>query len=359
MKRIVFYSAFILITIIVETVNWICLLLDELIFASYRRIKIKSPLFIIGMPRSGTTFLFNIMGADKDRFTSLKLWEILFAPSIIQKFLLISIFKIDKKLHGILFRKLKKWDKRLFAPYEKIHRISFFNIEEDEFILIHILASALMVFIFPRINKIESLTKFDEDVSSRRKKRIMSFYKKCVQKHIYVFGMNKIYLSKSPSHASKILSLKETFIDCKFIYMLRIPEQTISSAIGMYKVYNKIFHSQAKLQRLINGTLILADYMYDYPLRKVESWNTASSTIIKFEDIIKYLDDIIIKLYEQFHYELSDNFRKIIIDQREKSVAYKSPLQHSASMYGLDINDIHSRYHLIYSQFYNFQPESR
>ena len=353
MKRIVFQTAFILITIIVETVNWICLFLDELIYASYKKVEIRSPLFIIGMPRSATSFLYTVLDADKDKFTSLKLWEILFAPSIIQKTLMIFLFKIDKKLNGIVFRKIKKWDKKLFASYEKIHHISFFNIEEDEFILIHILASALMVFIFPRIKKIKSLTQFDEEVSSRRKKRIMSFYKKCVQRHMYVFGMEKIYLSKSPSHASKIESLTDTFIYCKFIYMLRIPEQTISSAIGMYRIYNEIFHTKAKLERLINGTLLLADYMYDYPLRKLESRNNESSIIIKFEELVQDLDSVIKKLYDHFNYELSNDFQKTLIEQKVKSTAYKSSHHYTPIKDVLDINDIRSRYKLIYNEFYN------
>ena len=65
-------------------VNWACLGLDELLFPRFRKQKIVRPLFIVGPPRTGTTLLHRLLAKD-DQFTSMRTWEILFAPSIVQK----------------------------------------------------------------------------------------------------------------------------------------------------------------------------------------------------------------------------------------------------------------------------------
>jgi len=38
--------------VIAESINWFSLLLDELFFSSYKKIKIISPLYISGIPRT-------------------------------------------------------------------------------------------------------------------------------------------------------------------------------------------------------------------------------------------------------------------------------------------------------------------
>ena len=69
----------------VEITNWLGFLLDSILFRDCRNLLIREPVFIVGVPRSGTTFLHRLLARDEEQFTSMKFWEILFAPSIIQK----------------------------------------------------------------------------------------------------------------------------------------------------------------------------------------------------------------------------------------------------------------------------------
>ena len=64
-----------------QMVHWFGMMLDALLFPSWKSTKIDSPVFITGIPRSGTTFLHRTLAQDK-RFTSTSMWELLFAPSI-------------------------------------------------------------------------------------------------------------------------------------------------------------------------------------------------------------------------------------------------------------------------------------
>ncbi len=352
MKKIIFYACFLIITLVIEIFNWLGFLCDELFFWNYKKTDIKEPLFIIGMPRSATTFLFNTLKEDENRFTEMKLWEIILAPSVTQKKILVFISGIDRKLNWFLSRTLKKWEKKLFDRFENIHSISLFNVEEDEYILLHILSCALMVFIFPQWKNIHSLIRFDIEVSGKRKQRILTYYKNCIRKHKYVFGPDKTYLSKSPSHTSKIESLKKTFPDCKLIYLLRFPEQTISSAIGMYKVYNRIFFTGVGLQVLAEQTMNFADIWFAN-LEKLETWTDESTVIIKFEDMVRNPYHVINSVYQRFGYQINNEFENRLKLITRQSASYSSPHRHSPEEQGLNPLEIRERYRKVYEKYYS------
>jgi hypothetical protein len=55
-------------------INRIFMLADWLLFPGFRKMKLKKAGFIIGVPRSATTYLFNILAQDTKHFTCFKLW---------------------------------------------------------------------------------------------------------------------------------------------------------------------------------------------------------------------------------------------------------------------------------------------
>ena len=95
-KRILFTVTFPFWYGFLELTNWTCLLLDVVLFPAYRHTAVTRPVFIVGFPRSGTTYLHRLLDNDHDQFTSLKLWEIIFAPSILQKKFFRLLGKLDR-----------------------------------------------------------------------------------------------------------------------------------------------------------------------------------------------------------------------------------------------------------------------
>jgi omega-hydroxy-beta-dihydromenaquinone-9 sulfotransferase len=73
--------------------NHLFFLLDELFLFVYRFTPIKRPIMIIGAPRTGTTLLFRTLAEDKDKFTCFTMAELIFAPSLIQKYLFYGIYR--------------------------------------------------------------------------------------------------------------------------------------------------------------------------------------------------------------------------------------------------------------------------
>ncbi len=353
MSRPIFLFSQILVFVIIEIFNWLGFIIDEIFYPSYRKINIISPHYIIGMPRSGTTYLHNLLIADKKRFTSMRFWEILLAPSIIQKKIFLTFKKIDKKFKHCFSTKLLKWDKRLFQKYESIHPLSFFNFEEDDYILVHIFSTVHLIFPFPEIKYFNSFIRFDECLSEKRKKRIMLFYKKCVQKHMYVFGKNKTYLAKSPLHTSKLHSIKKIFPDSFFIYMIRKPHQTISSTIGLLNLFCDVFFTPVDRDSLNQHAISLADYNYQSLFIKFKSWPKGQVIVVKFENLTLSPSLTVAGIYNHFGYMLSGEYENFLASENKKTLTYNSKHNHSLNKYKLKLSDIKKMYDHIYKEYYN------
>ena len=349
--KTIFQIIFIPFFLVTECINWLFIVMDELLFPSYKKIAIKTPLYITGMPRTGTTFMYNILHQDSQRFTAMMLWEIVFAPSVLQKKILIFIKKVDEKLNRPLRKLLEHFEKGVLNQFKSFHPLSLFQIEEDEYLLFHNFSSALLTFFFPAFKSIfiSSVTRNNE-VPTREKK--LQFYQKCIKKHLYVFGKGKCYLAKSPAHILRYSSLKEIFPDVKMIYMLRDPEKSIPSTISLFQHFNTIFHSGLKTDEIVKKTLLMADQCFDVIVKSGMAYYDPSFVIIKFEEFITNPLITVTNIYNQFQYEISDEVIVRLNSYCQMHSEFVSGHLYSLEKYGLTRDLIHSRYQNIYLTFY-------
>ena len=127
---IFFYIAFPLL----ELCTWLGFLIDDLFYRGYRRQQIREPVFIIGNPRSGTTFLHRLMAQDKAQFSSMQTWEIYFAPSIAQREILGGLGVLDRLVGHPLYRLLRFLEVRCQEGLVT-HKLALWETEEDEYLL--------------------------------------------------------------------------------------------------------------------------------------------------------------------------------------------------------------------------------
>ena len=228
----------------VEITNWLGFLLDSILFRGCRNLQVREPVFIVGVPRSGTTFLHRLLARDEAQFTSMKFWEILFAPSIIQKKIYNTIGALDALCGSPLYWLIRALEKRSIRNLAKIHPISLFEAEEDGIILLHIFSSAFLGFVLPFLDDLWPYVLLDQEMGDAAQRgKIMAFYQRCVQNHLYVFGREKRFLSKNPLFSAMVGSLNETFPDAKFICMARTPFETVPSAVSLLTFYFNTFLS--------------------------------------------------------------------------------------------------------------------
>ena len=107
----------------------------------------------------------------------------------------------------------KESNRRQLETFQHIHPLSLSMPEEDEPLMIYDFSSLYLYYFFPEAKAIKPYLFFDEALPAKKRKRIMNFYYRCVQRHQFVFNPkgDKIFLSKNPAFVSKISSLNQRF----------------------------------------------------------------------------------------------------------------------------------------------------
>ena len=80
-RRIGWLALSCLIYPLLEIVTRAGLLNDDILLPRYRSLAVHRPVFIVGNPRSGMTFLYHLLAQD-EQFTCRRMWEVFFAPAI-------------------------------------------------------------------------------------------------------------------------------------------------------------------------------------------------------------------------------------------------------------------------------------
>ena len=335
-----------------EILNWLCFLLDSILFRGSREQIIREPVFIVGVPRSGTTFLHRLLARDEDQFTSMKFWEILFAPSIIQKKFYKTIGALDALCGSPLHRLVRALEKRSVKNLAKIHPISLFEAEEDGIILLHIFSSAFLGFVLPFLDDLWPYIFLDLEMKdSAQRAKIMGFYRRCVQNHLYVFGKEKRFLSKNPLFSTMVGSLNETFSDAKFICMVRTPFETVPSAISLLTFYFNTFLSPIEPCPFLGQQLEMLSRYYRYPLARLAEMSPGQQRVITYQAMVTHPAQTVRDIYSSFGFAMSPAYTAIIQREEEKARSYRSKHEYSLEKFGLTREQVVTRYEDIFDRF--------
>jgi hypothetical protein len=356
-KRFMVLVALLSSYVILELIHWIGLLLDEILFPGYKQVEIRQPVFILGVPRSGTTFLHRVMAQDEKRFTCMKLWEVLFAPSIVEKKLFLALGAIDRALGEPGKRFLAAMEKRRFRELSKMHPLSLFEPEEDDPILIHIFSSVFLFSALPFPDLFRPLVRFDSELSEKDQKRIMSFYCACLKRHLYVFGKKRRFLSKNPAFSPKVEALKRNFPDCKIVCTIRDPVHVVPSLDSLLSRFYGFFCDPPNHYPEKGYTLELLDHWFRYPVERLEEWSKHRATVLVYDRLVTQPNAVIRKLYEDFGFEFNEAFDAILNREASKARYYKSRHEYSLDSLGLDSTFLQKRFADVYERFV-FSPGS-
>ncbi|MEN8201969.1 MAG: sulfotransferase [Bacteroidota bacterium] len=342
MERFLFKTILLIIATGIEICHWLFLGIDHLFFPSFRNMPVEKALFITGMPRTGSSYFFNALLADSERFTAMKLWEILFAPSIIQKKLLLGIRKMDRRFGNRLYKKWVRIEQKIFKEVGAIHPLSLLQAEEDEFLFLHRGKSASFLFLFPRSRSVLRLVEFDESLPLQKKSSLMRYYRKCIQRHLYVFGKDRQYLAKSASHTPRLLSLKETFPDCHLVYLYRSPMQVIPSTLNLFRFNFRTFHSRCTVTDIKDITFQLADRWYSYPLLLLKDYGPDFLYIVRFDEMTGNIRHAIENMYRSFQFHPGEAYL-LYLERVSKEIPV-SPNRYSLSEFSLSESEIRESY---------------
>lgn len=349
-RRVLFLVFFFPVFTLVRVVNWLGLKLDDLFHREYQKQELQHPVFILGNPRSGTTFLHRLMARDRKNFSCLRMWEIYFAPSVIQRKLIWLVQNLD----NLMGEPLQKW---IFKTEEQmwmnnpIHKTSLREADEDEAVLFNIWSSIFTTFFFPHPDLVRQYALFDKSVPRKERREVMRFYKSVLKRHIYAHGGDKTIISKNPTFSPKVEALYETFPDVRIIYLVRNPLQTVPSMISWLAFQWKQFCDLEEDYVFKEFLLEMAEEWYRYPLEKLAEAPQESYMIVKYDDLIANPDETIRHIYQQFGFEISRRYARVLRREARRARRYKSGHKYSLGKMGLTRKEIIRRFKFVFDRF--------
>ena len=350
LTRFAYIFGFFLLYIPVEIINNICFFLDKILFPRYQQITLKQPIFIIANPRSGTTFLQRLLAQDESQLTSMRTWEIMFAPSIIQRKIFLFLKKIDIAL-GRPLVKITDAIKNFLHKRNMVHKHALRAHEEDQYLMFHIWSSLTAWLTTGFFDETDKYIYFDQKMSKKDKQRIMEFYLECLKRHMYVYGADKRYLAKNPTATPRIKTLLKYFPDAKFIYLVRDPLKMVPSYISLHQFGWRVL---GNLKDEFTGNehfIDLAKHWYQYPLSVLKTLPDSRQVVIGFEQLVANADQTVRNIYQQLNLKISPEFNQVLESETAAARNYHSSHHYSLAEFGLTADQIKSEFSFVYEEF--------
>jgi len=349
-KRVVFLVIATLTYIPLQLIHGFFLLLDWVFFPAFNKIEVKQPVFIIGNPRTGSTHLMRVLAKDEKNFAVAKLWELVLAPSITQRKLVRALGKLDQRLGSPLKNWILEWEARAFREGRKYRRVRFELPDEDELSLLTIFSAIHLVFAFPFLEAFRPIVFFDQKVSPTDQRHFMAYYKRCMQRTLYIYGTEKHILSKSPANSGRVGTLGESFPDGRFIYLTRTPLEVFPSLMSLFSFNASLFADLLEPYPFGDKLLEMTKHWYSYPLDTLEQ-NANGYLVLRYEDLVQDLDGSVHEIYTSLGLEIHPAYTQSLQTAVAKAEDYNSRHDYSLAAMGYTPEQIIAEYRDAFERF--------
>lgn len=315
--------------------------LDHLVYPRHRRQPIDRPIFIIGNPRSGTTFLHRfLLGAGG--MAAFELWEMLF-PAI-----------TARKLLGRIVPRLDRLSPARYHASD-VHDTSLRGIETDDVAWFFRTLDGPFAWAYFLAwqdiwgSELSRRTLGIDAPTPRERERFFRYYEACWRRNLMYKRSSRI-LAKTSMLTFRLQEVLERYPDCKLVYIIRDPVEVIPSGMSLlagvlengYDVWNR---TQAEdQQRWIenlyhaSGAMLKAFYEEQAAGRIPER----NLCVVRYTDLLENLEPTIERILEFVEIEPTEAFRDEVRAQAERQRAYKSRHEHSPDRFGLSPERIRS-----------------
>ncbi len=293
--------------------------------------KIDSPLVILGLPRSGTTFLFNLLSCD-NQFQYLTNWEVTVSP-VPKGFS--KVLDLRRSIGKILI----KMQNKLAPQLNKIHEFALDGPEECTPILMH---TFLTQALDPMFNK----SQLSARLNNENFVEVYKFHKVYLQT-LQFQRSKRSWILKSPDHLAGVQALLAVYPDAKLVHLYRDPSYSVASWASLNLTFQGIWMSELNHNKL--GQQVLDRLSFDMN-RFIEYRQYNPSTPfcdISYDELIKSPLDVVKKIYTFFNLELATEVEAEMIAFLQKKGSSKSSHKYSLEMFGLDnvmVSEKFSRY---------------
>ncbi|HXG46777.1 MAG TPA: sulfotransferase, partial [Methylomirabilota bacterium] len=309
--------------------------LDHLLFPGFKRQPVRDPVFIIAPPRSGTTLTQKLMAKDEERFACVRLYETIF-PSVTFHRCLDALVGLDGLL-GRPFARLIEWaEKKFFGGWDDMHKMRFNQPEEDDGFFVYTFCTEAIYLLFPYVRELWGAG-FCDDLPAEDRRKVMRYYRSCLQRHLYAVGPHKTLLSKATQFSGSVLSLLDEFPDARIITIIRDPARSIASHVSVfYPVWKTISPEITKDSPESKAYAELAAAWFRHLLKTRDCIDPARYYCIRYTDLVRNPRDTIGDVYRHFGWTMSPSYAAFLESATQKQRDFTSAHHYSLEEFGLD-----------------------
>lgn len=327
----------------IQLVHWLGLLLDEILFPGYRKVEIREPVFVVGLPRSGTSYLQRVLAQDESRFTTLRLWEVIVAPSITERRAWLAGAALDRLVGRPGGRVLERLQAIVFRFMDDVHPVKLDEPEEDYFFLLPAFACFLLVVPFPLHPAVWALARFD-DLPVPERSRLVAFYRSCVQRHLYVTGEDRRILSKNPSFTPMVRTLSDAFPDARLIFSLRHPREGVPSLLSSLEDGARMFGWDVRTPHLRDRFVDMLVHFAGHGVETLSSLPPERHAFVPLLALSRNVETTVRELYRRFGWSPDPAFVERLKVETERSRAFQSEHLYTLADFGLPEDEIVERF---------------
>jgi hypothetical protein len=327
---------------VVSTFHAVCFFLDGLLFPGLWKTKVRTPVFLVGHARSGTTLLHRLMSRDEGRFSFFLLYELYF-PSLLQKKAIRLFAAVDRRyLGGWIERRVRAWEEKRYGRMRDIHKMGLTEPEEDDIVLYYSCASGFWITKMPYLGDLDFYSV--DEWPERKRRRLLRFYRDCVRRQVHLNGGDKIYLSKSPVFAGRVESLIETFPDACIVVPLRNPNETIPSLLKLMRLgWKRLRWDAERQQRCLRILAEQSFHTYRHPLEVLARHPETPQAVVDYRDAVADPAGTIEQVYHQLGFPMTPEYREVLLAEGKRARKHVSGHAYSLEEFGLGAGEIRTR----------------
>ena len=309
-------------------------MLDHLLFPAFKRQPVQQPVFIVAPPRSGTTLTQKLMSLDSERFVYNKLYETIF-PAVTYQKLFRALVWLDQHT-GKIFARLISWaEQKWFGGWDDMHKMRFDQPEEDDGFFVYTFVTEAIYLLFLNVCDLWEAG-FQDALPSAKRKKVMAYYRSCLQRQLFLNGPSKTMLSKATQSSGAVESLLQEFPDARFITIIRHPYQSVASHVSVfYPVWQAHSPELAKNSHVSKEYALLAVRWFQHLFEFRNKVDPKQYYCIDFRELTKDPLGALEKMYAHFGWHMSDSFRSSLTTATQRERKFKSKHDYTLEEFGL------------------------
>lgn len=283
---------------------------------------IQSPLIILGLPRTGTSYLFNLLSQDPDhRFLSN--WE-----ATVSQVPPDGSYSYENDPRRKLGKHLMKFQHYLAPQMQDLHTFYLDGPEECTSILIQEFTTQALAGMF-------NTPAYSEWLDTAPHTATYHHHKRVLQTLQWKYPGER-WLLKSPAHTEAIESVLEVYPDACLIQMHRDPVKAVSSFASLCAAFRGIYSKSIDSGEVGSQALSRMAFDFNHYLEKRSECDASRFLDLQYRDLVEDPLGTVKHIYNRFELTLSSSAEARMQAFLAKDLKSKSSHHYSPKDFGLN-----------------------